>query len=227
MLLKLLSAYCNKQFGIRPWWGFKNEHLCKKNELNFLAHLFLAGSDEGLIIGNFIADMVKGKAYLKYSESVQKGILLHRKIDFFTDQHPLFRKTKYRIQKEQGRYSPVIVDLYYDHFLALEWSRFSNQNLDIFVEEKYAILQKNKIHLPDRAQYILPFMVQQNWLLNYAYLKPLAQIFDRMDRRTDYQSGMKIAVETLQKYYAEIQNDFLLFMPEVIDFVEQVKKKQA
>jgi len=195
--------------------------------LNFLAHLFLAGSDEGLIIGNFIADMVKGKAYLKYSKPIQEGIMLHRKIDFFTDQHPLFRKTKYRIQKDQGRYSPVVVDMYYDHFLALEWSRFSKQDLEEFVEEKYTILQKNKIYLPERAQYILPFMVQQNWLLNYAHLKPLAQIFDRMDRRTDYQSGMKTAVDTLEKQYAEIQNDFLLFMPKVIDFVEQIQKEQA
>ena len=195
--------------------------------MNFLAHLFLAGSDEGLIIGNFIADMVKGKAYLKYSKPIQEGIMLHRKIDFFTDQHPLFRKTKYRIQKDQGRYSPVVVDMYYDHFLALEWSRFSKQDLEEFVEEKYTILQKNKIYLPERAQYILPFMVQQNWLLNYAHLKPLAQIFDRMDRRTDYQSGMKTAVDTLEKQYAEIQNDFLLFMPKVIDFVEQIQKEQA
>lgn len=195
--------------------------------MNFLAQLFLSGSDEGLIIGNFIADMVKGKAYLKYSKPVQQGILLHRKIDFFTDQHPFFRNTKYRIQKDQGRYSPVVVDLYYDHFLAREWSSFSNQDLGSFVQEKYAILQKNEIHLPERARYILPFMVEQNWLMNYAYLKPLAQIFERMDRRTNYQSGMKKAVETLEKQYSEIQNDFLLFMPELIDFVARIQKGKA
>jgi acyl carrier protein phosphodiesterase len=95
------------------------------------------------------------------------------------------------------------------------------------VQEKYAILQKNEIHLPERARYILPFMVEQNWLMNYAYLKPLAQIFERMDRRTNYQSGMKKAVETLEKQYSEIQNDFLLFMPELIDFVARIQKGKA
>lgn len=191
--------------------------------MNFLAHIYLAGTNDGLIIGNFIADMVKGKAYQDYAEPIQKGILLHRKIDFFTDNHPVFRNTKRRILEEQGRYSGVVVDLFYDHFLATEWACFSDEKLDDFVCRNYKLMIKNFRKLPTRAQYILPFMVRQNWLANYANLDPLALIFDRMDRRTNYQSGMKTSVATLQKYYPEIKNDFLIFMPDVIRFVEELK----
>lgn len=195
----------------------------QKLVLNFLAHIYLSGDDEGLIVGNFIADMVKGKAYQNYSEPIQKGILLHRQIDYFTDNHPIFRKTKKRIQQEQGPYSGVVVDLFYDHFLATEWARFSTEKLEAFICRNYRLMIKNYRKLPRRAQYILPFMIRQNWLLNYGKLDPLTLIFDRMDKRTNYQSGMKTGVKTLQKYYPEVQNDFLAFMPEVIHFVENLK----
>lgn len=195
----------------------------QKLVLNFLAHLYLAGNNDGLIIGNFIADMVKGKSYLNYAEPIQKGILLHRQIDFFTDNHSVFRKTKRRILKEQGLYSGVVVDLFYDHFLATEWARFSNEKLEDFVSRNYQLMIKNYWKLPRRAQYILPFMVRQNWLLNYAKLDPLALIFDRMDKRTSYRSGMKTSVDTLKKYYPEIKNDFLAFMPDAIRFAEKAK----
>ena len=195
--------------------------------MNFLAHLYLAGNDEGLIIGNFIADMVKGKAYLDYPESIQKGIIQHRQIDSFTDNHAVFRTTKRWILKEQGPYSGVVVDMFYDHFLAMEWSQFSDEKLEDFVSRNYRLMIKNYRKLPARARYILPFMVKQNWLVNYAKFDPLSKIFDRMDRRTDYRSGMKTGVETLQKYYPEIKSDFLAFMPEIIRFVKTNSKNDS
>lgn len=191
--------------------------------MNFLAHIYLAGNDDGLIIGNFIADMVKGKDYQNYPEDIQKGILLHRQIDTFTDNHPVWRKTKRRILEEQGKYSGVVVDLYYDHFLAKEWQRFSKEKLEAFVCRNYRLIIKNYRILPNRARFILPFMVRQNWLVNYANLEPLSLIFDRMDRRTAYRSGMKTSVATLQKYYPEIKSDFYKFMPDIIDYVNSIE----
>lgn len=188
-----------------------------------MAHIYLAGNDDGLIIGNFIADMVKGKDYQNYPEDIQKGILLHRQIDTFTDNHPVWRKTKRRILEEQGKYSGVVVDLYYDHFLAKEWQRFSKEKLEAFVCRNYRLIIKNYRILPNRARFILPFMVRQNWLVNYANLEPLSLIFDRMDRRTAYRSGMKTSVATLQKYYPEIKNDFYKFMPDIIDYVNSIE----
>ncbi|MBN2237314.1 MAG: DUF479 domain-containing protein [Bacteroidales bacterium] len=187
--------------------------------LNFLAHIYLSGENSGLIIGNFIADMVKGKSYLEYTPEIQAGILLHRKIDFFTDNHPVFRQSKRRIIEEHGRYSGVVIDLYYDHFLAKYWSKYSNENLEDFVCKTYKLFISNFRVLPSKAKYILPFLVRQNWLLNYRNLDALSLIFERMDRRTSYQSGMKNAVFSLKNHYQEIEQDFEEFMPELIRFV--------
>jgi len=193
--------------------------------LNFLAHLYLAGPDDGLIIGNFIADMVKGKAYQNFPQPIQNGIIMHRQIDSFTDNHPVFRQTKQRIQKEYGLYSGVVVDIYYDHFLAHHWADFSEEKLAQFVCKKYRLLIKNFRVLPKRARYILPFMVRQNWLLNYAQLPALEKIFERMDYRTQYLSGMKTAVQTLEKNYRSIEEDFLIFMPEIISYVNNYRSE--
>lgn len=187
--------------------------------------MYLAGNNEGLIVGNFIADMVKGKAYQNYPEPIQKGILLHRQIDSFTDMHPVFRETKHRILEEQGPYSAVVVDMFYDHFLASEWVLFSNEHLRDFTSRNYKLMIRNYMILPARARFILPFMIRQNWLANYANLDPLNLIFDRMDKRTDYNSGMKTGVKTLLKYYPEVRKDFFLFMPEMIQFAQNKRNE--
>lgn len=189
--------------------------------MNFLAHLYLAGKDEGLILGNFIADMVKGKSYELFPQSIQNGILMHRQIDNFTDNHPVFLKTKHLINKDHGRYSGVVTDMFYDHFLAKEWASFSSEALDKFVCRNYRLLIRNYRILPQRARFLLPFMIRQNWLVNYASFPALALIFERMDRRTNYKSGMKTSVKTLQKYYPEIKNDFIQFMPEIKGFASK------
>ncbi len=99
--------------------------------MNFLAHIYLSGNDTDLIIGNFIADGIKGKKYKKFSPGIQKGILLHREIDTFTDAHPIVRQSTKRLHKNYGHYSGIIVDILYDHFLAKNWSRYSDVPLEI------------------------------------------------------------------------------------------------
>ena len=97
--------------------------------MNFLAHIYLSGEDEGITIGNFIADGIKGKKYLSYPASIQKGILLHRGIDSFTDSHPTVRQSTARLHENYGHYSGVIVDILYDHFLAKNWEEYHEQDL--------------------------------------------------------------------------------------------------
>ena len=93
--------------------------------MNFLSHLYLAGNSEGLIIGNFIADSVKGSAYNNFSKEIQQGLILHRKIDSFTDSHPVVEQSKQRLRAKYKKYSSVIVDIYYDHYLAINWKKYS------------------------------------------------------------------------------------------------------
>ena len=189
--------------------------------MNFLAHLYLSGKNDEIALGNFIADAVKGKAILNYEGNIKKGILLHREIDSFTDNHEIFKKSKTHLNDKYGRYSGVIVDIFYDHFLAANWKNYSKPELKEFTSNAYKFTIKRYKILPKKIKRILPFMIAQNWLAGYANLKDLKRVFYGMDRRTDFKSGMKDAVEDLLINYHDFEEEFKTFFPDVIGFVEK------
>ncbi len=194
--------------------------------MNFLAHLYLSGDDEDLILGNFIADMVKGKQIDKFSPGIVKGIQMHRKIDEYTDEHPVVAQSKNRLRSTYRHYSPVVVDMYYDHFLAKNWNDYSLLPIDRFLNNAYNVLLAKYMMLPSRAQRILPFMISSNWLVNYGDLKRLQKNFEGLARRTPFESGMENAVNDLVKDYNDYLKEFRDFFPQLIDFVEKIKIKQ-
>ena len=120
--------------------------------MNFLAHIYLSGNNHFLKLGNFIADAVKGKTYSKYPLEIQQGILLHRKIDSFTDHHPIFKKSVSRLFPTHRHYSRVIIDIFYDHFLAKEWNTYSNIPLNTYINDFYSLLNDNYEYLPKRIK---------------------------------------------------------------------------
>ena len=133
--------------------------------MNFLAHAYLSGNDDAILVGNFIADAVKGNSIDRFSEDIQKGIKLHREIDHFIDNHPVFHRSKQRLQKEYGKFSGVIIDIYYDHFLAKGWDTYSDKDLSEFALHVYRLMLENYSVLPPRSKRILPYMVIHNWLV--------------------------------------------------------------
>jgi acyl carrier protein phosphodiesterase len=186
--------------------------------LNYLAHVFLSGSDTELMIGNFIADAVRGKQILQFTEGIQKGILLHREIDAFTDVHDVVTETKNHLRPVYGKYAPVIADMYYDHFLAANFHDFSSKPLYTFTHEIYSVLQQHWEILPDRVKHFLPHMMQHNWLLSYAELRGINQALTGLSRRTTFVSGMETAAQELEKNYAIYEQEFRLFFPDLIAF---------
>ena len=190
--------------------------------MNFLAHIYLAGDDQELIIGNFIADMVKGRQIENYQDGVIRGIELHRKIDSFTDNHPIVDQSKRRLRNRYRLYSGVIVDMFYDHYLARNWNEYSIQPLPRFVSHAYGLLLKNYFMLPVRAKNLLPFMIASNWLVNYSNLDKLKQHFQGLAKRTPFKSGMETAVEDLEQYYDEFGAEFAAFFPDLIAYVERL-----
>jgi len=188
--------------------------------VNYLAHLYLSGSNEGLLIGNFIADAVKGKAMNTYSDEVRRGIVLHRAIDQFTDDHPLHRASRTKLHHRYGHYSGVLVDIYYDHFLAKYWHDYSDTELLAYTKEVYAVMQKNKAVLPERITYMLQYMIPHNWLYNYANLEGVHKVFCGMAKRTKFESNMETGVEDLKEKYDEFKADFTDFFPQLKEFVK-------
>lgn len=186
--------------------------------MNFLAHIYLSGNNEKVTIGNFIADGIRGKKYQEFPKEIQIGILLHREIDTFTDANAIVRQSTKRLHKNYSHYSGVIVDILYDHFLAKNWKNYSNIPLEKYVDNFYTSLENNFEFLPERTQKMMPFMIADNWLLNYANIKGIQRVLDGMNRRTNHKSNMNKATIELKAYYSEFENEFSLFFNELITF---------
>ena len=193
--------------------------------MNYLAHLYLSGSNKDLVIGNFIADHVKGKAFLDFPKSIQNGILLHRKIDHFTDHHKLFKKNVSLLFPKFRHYSRVIVDMFFDHFLAAQWELHHPDSLEEFSSQFYQLMQEYRGDLPNKTKIILPIMSKYNWLLTHQSLEGLRDILFQMSQRTRFISNMTLAVVVLEKNYSKISLDFNIFFSQLINFVQLEKAK--
>ena len=192
--------------------------------MNFLAHIYLSGDNTGVTIGNFMADSIKGKDYKKFPKDIQIGILLHREIDTFTDAHKTVRKSTKRLHEKYSHYSGVIVDILYDHFLAKNWSNYSNVPLDAYVENFYDDLEQNFDILELRIQKLMPYMIADNWLLSYASIDGIQRVLEGMNRRTKNRSQMNLAVNELEEFYSKFENEFTVFFEELIEFSNQKLK---
>ena len=193
--------------------------------MNYLAHFYLSNYDENLIIGNYIADDVKGKAYLDYPEQIQKGILLHRKIDDFTDNHDTVLNSKNLIRHHQNKFTPVVMDVFYDYFLAKDWRDHSTDELKDFTAYVYKILFKNIRTLPFKSQVRLPFMAKSDWLYNYREINGINKALTGLSKRSNYPNNMSQAHLILKEKEEALNEDFNLFFPELIDYVNTEIKK--
>ena len=187
--------------------------------MNFLAHVYLSGENDHIKIGNFMADGIRGKKFDEFPPDVQKGIRLHREIDTYTDFHPIFRQSKHRLHERYGHYSGVIMDIFYDHFLAKNFSKYSDVPLEEFVQDFYKVLDENFEILTDRFKRILPILKKENWFLLYATSDGLAHILYMMDRRTKLESKMQFSTDELKFYYDQFEDEFTRFFAEVEIFV--------
>ncbi len=200
---------------------FIPELLKKKSKLNFLAHIYLSGDSDEIKLGNFIGDYVKGKGYEKYPELVRKGIILHRMIDSFTDSHPLVNQSKMHLKRRFSRYSGVIVDIFYDHFLASEWGMFSKHPLPQFVINMYEILVNNYVILPREIKTFLPFFIINNWLESYTSIEGIEGVLRRMTKRTSLPNETTFAISELRNNYHIFRNEFFEYFPQLVAYVEE------
>jgi len=187
--------------------------------MNFLAHIYLSGDNDELKIGNFIADGIHGKPD-QFAIGVQKGIILHRAIDTFTDAHPIFRQGTKRLHANYHHYAGVIMDIYYDHFLAQNWAKYSDVPLHDFADGFYKLLQVNYNSLPEHSQGMMPHMLQHNWLVTYASIEGIARTLTQMDSRTKNKSNMRFADKELIEFYSEYDAEFTQFFEEIQAYVK-------
>ena len=195
--------------------------------MNFLAHIYLSGDNDLMKIGNFMADGIHGKHFDVFPIDIQKGIILHRAIDTFTDAHPIFRQSTKRLHANYHHYSGIIVDIFYDHFLAKNWRNYCDERLEEYSERFYQSLRDNYKDLTQKTQKMMPYMIEYNWLLSYQTIEGIESVLTKMDSRmksrTKQESNMRYSVKELKLFYTEFETEFSTFFENLITFTTHTK----
>src|SRR5687767_15218976 len=188
--------------------------------MNHLAHLFLAGPSPESLLGNLSGDFVKGSVDGKFSVGVRAGIMEHRRIDAFTDTHPEVAAIRRIIGVDHGHYSRVIGDIFFDHFLACEWSTYARESLPVFLRRTYSALDPLVDSMPGRLRYVYPIMRDEGWLPSYATFDGIWITLFNVSCRFSRQPRLELATPLLIHGRAAILHHFSRFMPDVIRFAK-------
>jgi acyl carrier protein phosphodiesterase len=183
--------------------------------MNYLAHLYLSDDSPGLLVGAMLGDFVGGDYRRVYSREVCAGIELHREIDRFTDSHAVVRASKRRIGSEYRLLKAVMVDVFYDHFLAKNWNAYSSTPLEDFCLGAYEVLESFKEDLPVRLRELVPRMIRDNWLVSYREVDSIALVMNGLSRRMKRENNLSGSHEELIRLYVQLERDFGLFFPQL------------
>lgn len=189
--------------------------------MNFLAHTYLSGCNDEIIVGNFMGDYVKGKNYTHLPELVRKGVLIHRDIDTYTDTHEISRRMRGRLVEAYHKYAGVIVDIFYDHFLAVSWKDYCGIPLKEYVDRTYDVLKRNYKSLPQGIKVWFPTFLENNWMLAYQTVEGIELVLDRMSANTSLPDHTDFAIKRLRDQYQEFSADFHEFFPQIVSFIEE------
>tara|TARA_B110001450_G_scaffold86122_1_gene82084 strand:+ start:942 stop:1529 length:588 start_codon:yes stop_codon:yes gene_type:complete len=192
--------------------------------MNFLAHLYLSQNNTNIMIGNFIADHIRGNNYEEYSREIQQGVFLHREIDTFTDTHQIVRKSKRRLHERYRHYDGVIIDIFFDYFLAKNWAKFSAIPFDIYTDSINTFFNEIATILPIKSQNFIKYMIEYNILFNYQFQEGIEKVLHGMNHRTKGRSQMNLAIEDLKNLEKEFENDFTLFFSDLQKFTSKKLK---
>ncbi len=183
--------------------------------MNFLAHIFLSGEIGPKMIGNFIGDFVKGRNYERFAPEIQQGILLHRRIDAYTDSHYLVKQSTQRFKPCYQRYASVVIDVVYDHYLASLWDNYCDIPLDKYVDQVHAYLLKHYFSLPSRVKGFLPFLIKSRRLENYKYLWGIERSLAIMSNNSSLPDCSECAISVMESEYEELKAEFQSYFKEL------------
>jgi acyl carrier protein phosphodiesterase len=186
--------------------------------MNFLAHIYLSGNNNEIRLGNFMGDYIKGGEHKNYPTLVQRGILLHRKIDSFTDSHPIVRHHNALFHFRYHKYAGVVTDIIYDHFLAHEWHKFSDIDYNEYIEFIYEWLLEYVDSMPLEMKKFVPYLIRNNWLKLYSSIEGIQSVLIGMSKGTSLPPEHEFAIQILKKHYEEIKHDFYSYFEELNKF---------
>jgi acyl carrier protein phosphodiesterase len=190
--------------------------------MNHLMHLFLSGSEPEILVGNLMGDFVKGRLDDRFPVRIRRGIEIHRKIDSFAAGNEFFLRSKRCIDPYYAHYRAVLVDLFYDHFLARHWAAYSPVTLEEFVRSSHQILCRYEAHLPPRLLELLPRMFSRHWLLAYREPAGIETALRRMSDRLRRPGPLAEGFAELSEKEDLLLSDFRLFLPDVSAYTDSL-----
>jgi acyl carrier protein phosphodiesterase len=189
--------------------------------MNFLFHMLLSGSDDQLMVGNFMGDFVKGTLQERFSPTIRQGVALHRRIDSYAERHPLFRQSRQRISHNYGLYRGVMVDIFYDYYLVNDWDEWCDEPLGDFLTRTRTVVENNMSSLPAEMHRLVPIIFEE-LLPSYGTIEGIASALSRLSRRIKRPNPLSGGEEELLLHHDVMQNDFRVFTPEVFRFTGEV-----
>ena len=188
--------------------------------MNYLAHLLLSDSHPEALVGSLLGDFARGVDLACLSPRMRAGVELHFRVDAFTDSHPVVRESKQRIAAPHRRYAGVLVDVFYDHFLALDWRRYAPVTLDEFARSAYEALEAHGPAVPERMAGMCRAMAAGDWLTSYREVESIDLVLRRMSRRLRRENDLGTGIEALRASYEPLRDDFHRFFPELLLFAK-------
>ena len=186
--------------------------------MNYLAHFKLAENHPKLLVGNLLADHVKGRLVGQLEPGIESGIRLHRAIDAFTDSHPLVQSSRARFDYKYRRYGGIITDIVFDHFLALHWKHYDSRPLDIFCRDTTNEIIRYKGCLSDPARDQIERMIENKSMEHYVdprfIRRSLVYLSKKLKRKNPLDSGYS----QFKTFELTLKRDFFLFFPKLQDF---------
>jgi len=190
--------------------------------MNYLAHLHLGGQQPEELLGSLYGDFVKGRLQGQFSTTIESAIQLHRSIDVFTDAHPLVNQSLSRFSQTRRRYAGIVLDVFFDHCLARDWSQYAEGPLERFTSRFYQLLVAQP-QLPERLADIAPHMAAHDWLGSYRDFEVLERVISGIARRLSRPEELNGAMHDLRALYEPLSEDFNAFYPQLQAFAAREK----
>jgi acyl carrier protein phosphodiesterase len=189
--------------------------------MNYLAHIYLARHSTDAMLGALMGDFVKPNQQAQYKAQIAREIILHRKIDSFTDSHDINLAARGLFEGQRRRYAGILLDVFYDHVLASNWQDYSEIALNDFIAQFYAALHQAHASFPPNLSYAAPRMIAQDWLGSYVAFEGVHVAIHRMSHRLSRNGDiLREGLIDLERHYEELSEGFKQFFPELLAYSE-------
>lgn len=194
--------------------------------MNLVAHQLLSFNIPDLQVGNALAEFVRGKDYQDYPKNIATGILLHRNIDSFTDFHPIVKQTTTIFHEHYKKFAPIITDVIYDYYLIKNWHLYCNESFEDFKQKCYELMNSKMLLFPSKMQFFMKMLIKEDWFERYTTYEGIEFTLYKLSQKSKFTSNMNNSLKEIYIQDKNIEQQFLTFYPQLMNFCKSFINKQ-